>query len=139
VQFWELYPSRIQMSDQDYRDKLNAKDPRVVKKTIYTPNPLINTVSTLSTGPILFLALLGTAAMWLRRDLRRALSLLWLVALSFAIGYSFFVGKIRYRIPVEPYLMILSAFGFYEIYETISARLKSALVPSASITSNPSQ
>jgi 4-amino-4-deoxy-L-arabinose transferase-like glycosyltransferase len=123
VQFWELYPSRIQMSDQDYRDKLNDKDPRIVKKTIYTPNRLINTVSTLSTGPILVFALLGTAGMWLRRDLRRALSLLWFVALSFAIGYSFFVGKIRYRIPVEPYLMILSAYGFYEIFEMISARL----------------
>lgn len=139
VQFWELYPSRIQMSDQDYRDKLSDKDPRVVKETIYVPNRLINTVSILSTGPIFVLAVLGTVAMWLKRDLRRALSLLWLVALSFAIGYSFFVGKIRYRIPVESYLIILGAYGFYEICETISARWKFALVSSAPITSNLSE
>ena len=50
------------MSFQGYRDELHAKDSRVIKETIYTPNRLINAVSILSTGPIFLFALLGTAA-----------------------------------------------------------------------------
>lgn len=123
VRFWELYPSRIKMSDQGYRDKLHAKNSRVITETIYTPTPLINAVSILSTGPIFLFALLGTAVMWLRRDLRRELSMLWIMALSFAVGYAFFVGRIRYRIPVEPCLIILSAYGINAAYAMSSTRL----------------
>ena len=138
VRFWELYPSRITMSDQGYRDQLHAQDSRVIKETIYIPNRLINAVSILSTGPIFLFALLGTVAMWLRRDLRRQLSMLWIVVLSFAVGYAFFVGKIRYRIPVEPYLIILSAYGVHATYAMISARFKSVVLSSGSIISRRS-
>ena len=31
--------------------------------------------------------------------------------MSFAIGYSFFVAKIRYRLPIEPYILSLSVYG----------------------------
>jgi 4-amino-4-deoxy-L-arabinose transferase-like glycosyltransferase len=133
VGFWELYPSRIQMSDQGYRNKLHAKDSQIVKETIYSPNQLINAVSILSVGPIFLCALLGTVAMWLRRDRWRELSLLWVMVLSFAVGYAVFVGKIRYRVPVEPYLIILSAYGVHAAYAVISARFKSVAVPSGSI------
>jgi 4-amino-4-deoxy-L-arabinose transferase-like glycosyltransferase len=138
VQFWELYPNRIKMSDQDYRDKLHAEDPRLVRETIFTPNRLINAASILSTGPIFFFALLGTVAMCLRRDLRRELSLLWMMTLSFAVGYAFFVGKLRYRTPVEPYLIILSAYGMNATFAMIFARSKSVLVPTGSIISRRS-
>jgi 4-amino-4-deoxy-L-arabinose transferase-like glycosyltransferase len=133
VQFWELYPTRIKMSDQDYRDKLHSQDSRVIKETIYSPNRLINAVSILSVGPIFLLGLLGTVAMWLRRGLRRELSLLWIMVLSFAVGYAFFVGKIRYRIPVEPYLIILSAYGLNAACAVISARFKAVSLRSRSI------
>src|SRR5207344_1036447 len=90
-------------------------------------SPLINSISILSTGPIFLFALLGTVAMRLRRDLRRELSVLWIIVLSFAVGYAFFSGKIRYRIPVEPYLIILSAYGMHATYAMISACFKSLL------------
>jgi 4-amino-4-deoxy-L-arabinose transferase-like glycosyltransferase len=136
--FWELYPSRILTTDQGYRDELHANDSRIVKETIYTHNGLINAVSILSTGPIFLFAFLGTAAMWPRKELRRSLSLLWIIALSFAVGYAFFSGKIRYRIPVEPYLIILSAYGIHAAYAMISARFKSVVVSSGSIISGRS-
>jgi 4-amino-4-deoxy-L-arabinose transferase-like glycosyltransferase len=135
VWFWELYPTRITMNIQGYRDQLHAQDSRVIKETIYSPNWLINVVSILSTGPIFLFALLGTAAMWLRRDLRRELSMLWIMAMSFAVGYAFFIGKLRYRIPVEPYLITLSAYGINATYAMISARFRSVGVPSGSIMS----
>jgi hypothetical protein len=121
------------MSENGYRDEVHAKDARIVKDTIYAPNRLINTVSILSTGPVFFFALLGTVAMWFRKNLRRDLSLLWMMALSFAVGYAFFWGKMRYRLPIEPYPIILSAYGFYAACAVISARFKSAVEPSASV------
>jgi hypothetical protein len=135
AEFWELYPKWVSMGDQETRDKLHARDSQIVKETIYSPNRLINAVSVLSEGPIFFFALLGAAVMWLRRDLRRELSMFCIVVLSFAVGYSFFVGRIRYRIPVEPYLIILAAYGLYETYVMMSARVKSLLLGSESVTS----
>ena len=126
------------MSNQSYRDELHARDSRVIKETIYIPNRLINAVSILSSGPIFLFALLGTIAMALRRDLKRELALLWIMTLSFAVGYALFVGKLRYRIPVEPYLIILGAYGINITCAMISARVKSLLVPSASLISRRS-
>ena len=136
--FWELYPSRLEMSNQGYRDELHAKDARIVKETIYTPNRLINAVSILTTGPVFFFAFLGTIAMWLRKDLRRELSIFWIIPLSFAVGYAFVSGKMRYRIPVEPYLIILSAYGIHATYAMLSARFKSLLESSSSMISRRS-
>ncbi|MGN6733529.1 MAG: ArnT family glycosyltransferase [Candidatus Binatia bacterium] len=135
--FWELYPHQVSMSDPGYRDYLHAQDSRIVKETIYTTNRLVNAVSILSTGPVFFFGLLGTVAMWLGKNLRRELSFLWVMALSFAIGYSFFYGKIRYRLPIEPYLIILSAYGLHVAYAMISARLKSAMESNGSVASRP--
>ena len=138
VGFWELYPSGIEMGDQGYRDEFHAKDSRIIKETIYTPNRLINAVSILSTGPVFFFALIGTVAMWLRKDLRRALSVLWIITLSFAVGYAFVWGKMRYRIPVEPFLIILSAHGIHATYALLSARFTSVVPSSGSIISRRS-
>jgi hypothetical protein len=128
VNFWELYPSAIAMDDPGYREGLHAQDARIVEETIYRPNHLINTVSILSTGPVFLFALLGTIAMWQRKDLRRDLSMLWIMAMSFAVGYAFFWGKMRYRLPVEPYIIILSAYGLHAVYAMISARWKSVII-----------
>jgi len=131
IKFWELYPTSIAMDEQGYRESLHAQDARIVEETIYRPNHLINTVSILSTGPVFLFALLGTIAMWQRKELRRDLSILWIMAMSFAVGYAFFWGKMRYRIPVEPYPIILSAYGLHAAYAIISMRFKSVTVSGA--------
>jgi 4-amino-4-deoxy-L-arabinose transferase-like glycosyltransferase len=138
VHFWELYPSGITMNEKGYRENLHAKDSRIVEETIYAPNRLITTISILSTGPVFFFALVGTAAMWLRKDLRRQLSILWIMALSFAVGYALVYGKMRYRIPVEPYIIILGAYGIHATYAIILAHFKSVLPSSGSIISGRS-
>jgi 4-amino-4-deoxy-L-arabinose transferase-like glycosyltransferase len=133
LRFWELYPSAIQMANQSYRDKLNDEDQRIVKDTIYKPNRLINAVSILTAGPIFLFALLGTAVMWTRKE-RRKLTLLWMTILSFAVGYSFFFAKIRYRIPVEPYIIILAAYGIHGAYALITVRFKSTRYQAGSVS-----
>jgi 4-amino-4-deoxy-L-arabinose transferase-like glycosyltransferase len=120
--FWELSPNRIRMADQDYRDRLHARHDKLVQSTIFTPNRLINAVSILSTGPVFLFAIIGTALVWIRKDRARELSLLYLVVLSFAVGYAFFVGRLRYRAPIEPYIIILSAYGISHVYSLLATR-----------------
>ena len=111
IHFWELYPDRIKMSRPRHRENWKQKDSRVVTSTIFSPGGLINMISIVSTGPVFLFAILGTGIMWFRREVQRHVSLFWAMILSFAIGYAFFVGRIRYRIPIEPYIIIVSAYG----------------------------
>ena len=126
--FWELYPERITMSRPGFRERWNERDPRVVRNTIYTPNPLINIISLLSTGPVFLFAILGAGAMCLKREWRN-LSMLLAMIFSFAVGYALFVGKMRYRIPIEPYVIILSAYGMARTWKYLSRKRACGIFP----------
>jgi 4-amino-4-deoxy-L-arabinose transferase-like glycosyltransferase len=129
LHFWKPYPDRIAMDRPGFREKQHEKDPRVVKNTIFTTNNLINVVSILSTGPIFLFAIIGTAAMWFRRERRRDLLLLSAAILSFAVGYSAFYTKTRYRIPIEPYIVILSSYGLRKTCLVLARRLTYGMAP----------
>jgi hypothetical protein len=60
LHFWELYPDRMAMDRQRYREQWHEKDQRVVKDTILTANNLINAVSVLSTEAVILFAIIGT-------------------------------------------------------------------------------
>jgi 4-amino-4-deoxy-L-arabinose transferase-like glycosyltransferase len=108
--FWELAPHRIRMNHFALREKQHARDSRVVRDTVFSMS-WTSLVSALSAGTAFLFALIGVGALGLEKVGRRNLSLLCLTILSFAIGYAFFWGKMRYRIPVEPYILILGAHG----------------------------
>ena len=116
--FWELYPQRARMKLPAIREKQHEKNSRIVRKTIFG-TMWTDLISVLSVGPMFFFAIIGAGAMWFKKERRRHLSLLFLVILSFAIGYSFFYGTTRYRIPVEPYIIILSAYGLHHIWTVL--------------------
>jgi 4-amino-4-deoxy-L-arabinose transferase-like glycosyltransferase len=122
LHFWKVYPDRVRMSKPDYRERMHAKNPQVVEDTIFSTNNLIMAVSLLSTGPLFLFAILGTVAMWLQRERRGDLWLLWGTILSFAVTYSFFFTETRYRIPIEPYIAILSAYGLKKTWDLMAAR-----------------
>jgi 4-amino-4-deoxy-L-arabinose transferase-like glycosyltransferase len=122
LHFWRLYPQRITMDWPTFREAMHAADRRVVKETVFGGNNLTKTVSILSTGPLFFFAIIGTAAMWLERERRRDLALLWATILSFAVVYSIFFAKLRYRIPIEPYIIILSAYGIKKTWDVVVER-----------------
>ncbi len=115
--FWELYPQRVQMSRPAFREQMRERDPRIVRDTGLRTD-WTRLVSLLSVGPIFLFALIGAGMMWLRREQRQAFSLLALTILSFAVGYSFFYAKTRYRIPVEPYIVIMSAYGLNRVLQS---------------------
>ena len=110
------------MDKPGFREQQHEKDGRVVKNTVFTGN-LIKAVSILTTGPIFVFAIIGTVAIWFQRQRRRDLLLLWAVILSFAVGYSAFYTKTRHRIPIEPYLVILSAYGLKRCWDLLGARV----------------
>ena len=113
--FWELSPHRLQMSQPAFREQMHRRDPRIVRETAFGRR-WTELISLVSVGPMFLFALIGLWMMALQKDHRRALTLLCSTILSFAIGYSLFVGKIRYRIPVEPYILILSAYGVRQMW-----------------------
>jgi 4-amino-4-deoxy-L-arabinose transferase-like glycosyltransferase len=119
--FWELYPTRVRMSHQLYREELHEQDARVVKQTIFGTH-YTDLISIMSTGPVFLFALIGTGALWLQKDRRPGLSLLCMTILSFAIAYSFFFGKTRYRVPVEPFIIILSAYGLEQTWSLLAGQ-----------------
>ena len=113
--FWQIYPERVVMSDQALRDKFHQRDSRVVRKTVFSSgNSLTDWASILSIGPVFLLALAGTV--FLIRDKQwPQLSLLMFLILSFAVAYSLFFTQIRYRVPVEPYIILLAGHGLVVI------------------------
>jgi hypothetical protein len=97
IHFWQIYPDRVTTENE------------------YT-NWKTTLISIISFGPILLFGIIG---MIISRTMWRRSSLLFLTIISFALGYSFFHTQIRYRIPIEPYLIIFAAFGFLEILNRI--------------------
>ena len=91
VHFWIPYP-----------------DPDRVK----TKNKFLSTftkwLSILSFGPVLIFGVIGA---WASRQAFRSSLLLVFMIMSFAFAYSFFVTQMRYRIPIEPYLIVFAGFG----------------------------
>jgi len=128
LHFWQPYPDRIATANSAYRNQLHEKDHRIVKETIFTTNNLIKTVSLLSTGPLFLLAIIGTVMMGLQGEKRRNLTLMWGIVLSFAVGYSVFYTQMRYRIPIEPYLTILSAYGLSMMWSSVAKHLRRLLL-----------
>jgi 4-amino-4-deoxy-L-arabinose transferase-like glycosyltransferase len=113
--FWELYPDRLVMNRPAIREQMYKADSRIVRETVFGTS-WTTLVSILSVGPIFFFALIGAGVMGPEKEQRRALTLFGSTILSFAIGYSLFLGKIRYRVPVEPYIIIMSAYGLRQMW-----------------------
>ena len=84
-------------------------------------------VSMLSVGSLYLFAVVGVASMWRGREKRRELSLFILLVLSFALSYALSWGKIRYRVPVDPYIILLSAWGVVACWNKVLKKEPTAL------------
>jgi len=78
----------------------------------------VKKIGEISYGIVLVFAVLALLKM-LKENNRDKVLLLFLVILAFAIGYSIFGVRTRYRIPSDPYLIILSASGWVFFARTI--------------------
>lgn len=73
-----------------------------------------------------FVLIFGLVGILYSRNADRARVIFLLsLPLAFALGYSFFMTQTRYRIPVEPYLVIFAANGISVVASRILARRRS--------------
>jgi 4-amino-4-deoxy-L-arabinose transferase-like glycosyltransferase len=131
VNFWKVELHRISMDWPSYRKALHKRDSRIVQNTIFTSHGLINTVSIMTTAPLFLFAIIGTAVMLFEHERRRHVALLWTTILSFAVVYSIFYAKTRYRVPIEPYIVILSAYGMWKSWGAMKWALMKCKVRSS--------
>lgn len=122
LSFFELYPRRVGFLDQSMRDRDRAdKNPKLVKEIPFGTKVVMGTNAFAVVFLYLFAAF-GIRAMWLSKRARRYLSLYLILIFSFAAGYATTWGKIRYRIPVDPYIMLLSAWGLFSVWSALALR-----------------
>jgi 4-amino-4-deoxy-L-arabinose transferase-like glycosyltransferase len=115
---------------------------RPVPDRIQTQNrynrPHVLIVAALHFVPVMLLALLGLA---LGRTQAAPRVLLAAVVFATAAFYAFFFTQTRYRIPVEPFLVVLAALGFARLFPRLAALLGgegAGAVPAASPSVSPS-
>ena len=124
LRFWELYPTRLVVDRPDLRMRMHAKDERLPVDAPFLPS-LRDQVSALSFAPELFLAVFGIAVAWKRRSPEAAL--LAVVLIAYALGYSLFISKLRYRITVLPTLFAFTGLGLATLLDLIpSVRRRAA-------------
>jgi 4-amino-4-deoxy-L-arabinose transferase-like glycosyltransferase len=121
VSFFELYPHRVNYLKQEVRDKAHKREPSIVKHT-NLGSGLVNAVSIVSVGSLYTFALIGALAMWKNKDKRPEFTLFVVMVMSFALGYALTDGKIRYRIPVDPYIIIVSSWGLMYMLDHVVNR-----------------
>jgi 4-amino-4-deoxy-L-arabinose transferase-like glycosyltransferase len=108
LHFWEFYPQRLSTDNAKLRAEIHTNDPRLPSEPPF-PAVLRDRVSAVASVAEMGLAVVGLAVLWRRR--RAEAVLLVAVMLAFGLGYSLFIGKIRYRIPVVPVLLVLAGAG----------------------------
>ncbi|MDG2273607.1 MAG: glycosyltransferase family 39 protein [Halioglobus sp.] len=111
LSFFELYPTRVGYLRQSERDRARIKVSSRIVRTMPFGSDLVMALSIMSVAPLYIFAVVGMASMWRGREKRRELSYFVLIVMSFALSYALSWGKIRYRVPVDPYIIILSAWG----------------------------
>lgn len=110
--FWALYPDRLDTKSEDYVHNIRQKDRRIVslKSTMWK---IALMMSVLVILPVFILAIIGLFTS--HPFERRKLLLLFTIA-ALSIGYSLIYAEVRYRIPIEPYVLMFMAMGLIKIY-----------------------
>lgn len=116
--FYALYPDRMDTANPEYHKKISAKDKRFAN-TFGGKWGLVKIASIIVMAPIFLLALIGVVR---RETLRRKRLLLLMTVLSVSVGYSMILSEVRYRIPVEPYILMFTAAGLVWLWEKTLGR-----------------
>ena len=128
--FWALYPDRLDTSSASYQRQVQNKDARMAttRSSLWT---LAKYLSIVVMAPLFFFALVGLAASlpW-----RRAAYLLLGAVFGLSIGYSQIYAEVRYRIPIEPYVLIFTAFGINWVLMKIMNWRNLRRTPSAQVS-----
>ncbi len=123
--FWALYPDRLDTANPNYRQTIHAKDRRMVVggNRLW---PYIKIISIFVMSLVYTFACIGllTATMT-----KQHLTLVLLTIAGFSIGYSLIYAEVRYRIPIEPYILIFAAAGVSHLANGVARRRRKGVVP----------
>jgi 4-amino-4-deoxy-L-arabinose transferase-like glycosyltransferase len=119
LHFWELYPQRLTTDNAVRRADIHENDPRLPTDPPF-PAALRDRVSAVASVAEIGLALMGLGVLWRHR--RAEGGLLVAVMLAFGLGYALFIGKMRYRIPIVPMVLVLAGAGATRILGAESDR-----------------
>jgi hypothetical protein len=119
LHFWEIHPTRLATDDPMLRTKMRTKEPRLSAVPLFGVS-LRDTLSAISFACEGILALLGIALAW--KTHRRETVLILMLILAFAVGYTMFIAKLRYRIPVLPLLFIFAGVGANAVWTAAAGR-----------------
>jgi hypothetical protein len=103
--FWAPYPTRLLTDSAQRRAAFHAEDSRLPTDLTFSPG-LRDPVSALSFGAEMAFAFVGVVLAWRRH--RAAAALLLAVCIAYGLGYALIIGKLRYRIPVLPYVFLFA-------------------------------
>ena len=120
IHFWALYPDRLNTMRPEYREAIQAKDNRMVRDGDFIWKS-VKIVSIIVMLPVFLLALTG---LFFGNIFTRKTLFLLLTIFPFSIGYSMIYAEVRYRIPVEPYILIFTAVGIYHLFLFIKSKYK---------------
>ena len=118
--FWALFPDRLDSMKDAYREKMVSRDSRMV---MFGDSfwDLIRIMSILVMAPIFALALFGLAR---TRRFNSGMVLILLTLFSISLGYSLIYAEVRYRIPIEPYVLMFTSTGALELIRSARRWLK---------------
>ena len=124
IHFWALYPDRLDTRSEEYLQNIRAKDERIVslKSTMWKVAQMMSVLVML---PVFLFAVIG---LFSSHSLERRKLLLVLTVAAISIGYSLIYAEVRYRIPVEPYVLMFMSMGLIKVYNLyLALARKSAL------------
>ncbi len=109
--FWALYPDRLDTMSETYQHQIRSRDGRMIA----TRRSLWQTAKVLSImvmAPLFLAAVIGLAAAF---PWKRAALLPLGAAVGQWLGYSLIYAEVRYRIPIEPYVLLFAAYGLVRL------------------------
>ncbi len=116
--FWELYPTKLATDLPEIRAMDHENDDRLPKTALF-PASLRNTVSIVTSSLEYLLALFGLVLCWRRH--KRETALIVLVVTLYSLAYSPFYAKLRYRIPVLPFVYALGGLTLSSVMQRFVA------------------
>lgn len=118
--FFRLYPSKtLTSANPNYNLNVYKRDKRITKENPFSVANFSRIISALTFGPILLFTIIGL--IFPGGHLRKLLLLVFLI-FTLAFTYAFFYGKFRYRIPIEPLMIIISSHGIKSTFDFLKVR-----------------
>ncbi len=117
--FWSLYPDRLDTKNKSYVKKVKEQDSRIVSAKPSGFWRLVKVGSISVMLPTFLFAVIGVVS---TNPFRRKKILILLTIAAISFGYSLIVAEVRYRIPLEPYILMFTAAGMISMFEKLTAR-----------------